>query len=60
MGTKSMVDVFYEVNIRYINGTTEEGVMCKWFYSELKPGNGLKVRFDEFPVETLDTAVKIF
>ena len=50
MGTKSMVDVFYEVNIRYINGTTEEGVMSKWFYSELKPGDGLKVRFDEFPV----------
>ena len=34
--------------------------MSKWFYSELKPGDVLKGRFDEFPVETLDTAVKIF
>ena len=60
MGTKSMVDVAYEVNIRYLSGTTEEGVMCKWFYSELKPGDVLKVHFDEFPVETLGTPVKIF
>jgi hypothetical protein len=43
-----------------LSGTTKEGVMSKWFYSELKPGDGLKVRFDEFPVETLGTPVKTF
>ncbi len=42
------------------SGTPEEGVMCKWFYSDLIPGDVLKVRFDEFPVKTLATPVKIF
>ena len=34
--------------------------MCKWFYSELVPGDVLKIRFDEFHVETFDNPVKIF
>ena len=42
------------------SGTPEEGVMCKWFYNDLKPGDVLKIRFDEFPVKTLATPVKIF
>lgn len=42
------------------SGTPEEGVMCKWFCSELKPGDVLKIRFDEFPVKTLATPVKLF
>lgn len=43
-----------------LSGTPAEGVMCKWFYSELMPGDVLKIRFDEFPVETFDNPVKIF
>ena len=42
------------------SGTPAEGTMCKWFYSELKPGDVLKIRFDEFLVEALATPVKIF
>lgn len=42
------------------SGTPEEGVMCKWFCSELKSGDVLKIRFDEFPVKTLATPAKIF
>ena len=42
------------------SGTPAEGVMCKWFSSELMPGDVLKIRSDEFPVETLATPVKIF
>lgn len=42
------------------SGTPAEGAMCKWFYSELKPGDVLKIRFDEFLVEALATPVKIF
>ena len=42
------------------SGTPEEGVMCKWFYSDLKLGDVLKIRFDEFPVETLNIPVRIF
>ena len=42
------------------SGTPAEGVMCKWFYSELVPGDVLKIRFDEFPVDTFDNPVKIF
>ena len=42
------------------SGTPEVGTMCKWFYSELVPGDLLQIRFDEFPVETLGTPVKIF
>ena len=43
-----------------LSGTPAEGVMCKWVYSELMPGDVLKIRFDEFPVETFDNPVKIF
>lgn len=42
------------------SGTPAEGVMCKWFCSELKPGDVLKIRFDEFPVKTLAIPIKIF
>ena len=41
------------------SGTPEESVMCKWFCSELKQGDVLKIRFDEFPVKTIATPVKI-
>ena len=43
-----------------LSGTPAEGGMCKWVYSELMPGDVLKIRFDEFPVETFDNPVKIF
>ena len=43
-----------------LSGTPAEGVMCKWFYNELMPGDVLKISFDEFPVETFDNPVKIF
>lgn len=40
-------------------GTTREGVSCRWFSSVFMPGDRLKVKFDEFPVETLSAPMKV-
>ena len=40
-------------------GTTREGVSCRWFSRMFMPGDRLKVKFDEFPVETLSVPMKV-